>query len=102
MTNQTQNYNCGPISDHTMIRLVKLISGRCSFPTLVAGTSINQYHAVLSRPDHIIHLREGGPNIAAENDHLSKLVQTGIVGALRIDLGLLSIKVLCFSKLDKN
>ena len=42
------------------------------------------------------------PIIAAENGHLSKVIQTGIVGALRIDLGLLSIRVLCFSKSDKN
>ena len=44
------------------------------------------------------------PNTTAENGHLSKLIQTGIVhvGTLRIDLGLLSIRVLCFSKLDEN
>ena len=32
------------------------------------------------------------PNIAAENCHLSKLVKTGIVVALRIDLGLLTLE----------
>ena len=42
------------------------------------------------------------PNVAAENGRLSGLVEAGIVSALRMDLGLLSIRVLCFSKSDKN
>ena len=41
------------------------------------------------------------PIMAAANSHPSKLVQTGIVSALWIDLGLLSIRILCFSKLDE-
>ena len=36
------------------------------------------------------------PNMVTENCHLPKLVQTGIVGALRIDLGLLFIRILFF------
>ena len=42
------------------------------------------------------------PNMGAQNSHLSKLVKTGIAGVLRIDLGLLSIRVLCFSKSDEK
>ena len=36
------------------------------------------------------------PNMAAGNGRIRKLLETRIVGALRIDLGLLSIRVLCF------
>ena len=37
-----------------------------------------------------------------ENSDISKWASTGIAGVLRIDLGLLSTRVLCFSKSDKN
>ena len=34
------------------------------------------------------------PNMGAQDSHICKLVKTGIAGALQIDLGLLSIRVL--------
>ena len=42
------------------------------------------------------------PNMAAGNGRIRKLLETRIAEALRIDLGLLSIRVLCFSKLEKT
>ena len=42
------------------------------------------------------------PNIGAENWKFLNLLTTMIVGALRLRQGLLSIKILCFLKSDKN
>ena len=42
------------------------------------------------------------PNMGAENWNFLKLLKTMIVGALWLRLGLLSIRILCFLKLDKN
>ena len=45
--------------------------------------------------------RGATPKYGRRKCHLSKFVQTGIVSALQINLGLLSIRVLCFSKSEK-
>ena len=42
------------------------------------------------------------PNMGAENLDFLKLLKNMIVGALWLRLGLLSIRILCFSKSDKN
>ena len=42
------------------------------------------------------------PNMGAENWNFLKLPKTMIVGALWLCLGLLSIRILCFLKSDKN
>ena len=42
------------------------------------------------------------PNMGAQNIQLTELLKTMIVGALWIDLGLLSIRVLCFRNRMKN
>ena len=42
------------------------------------------------------------PNMGAENWNFLKLLTTIIVGALWFRLGLLSIRILCFLKSDKN
>ena len=42
------------------------------------------------------------PHMGAENWNFLKLLKTMIVGALWLRLGLLSIRILCFLKSDKN
>ena len=42
------------------------------------------------------------PNMGAENWNFPKLLKTMIVGALCFRPGLLSIRIICFMKSDKN